>query len=445
MVQHLTETPAGTTYDSTSNDNDGTTSGMDSADQVAGQVDGSLDFDGSNDYVNVTGVTASNNNTISLWVNFAVSGTNSYLLDIQTGRIIIGIHSESDTLSYHDGVGWHDSSLVVADSIWHHITAVTNSAGTVNLYVDDNAVYNDNITARSIGETVILGARYSADSDYFNGLIDEVRISNTARHSSWISTEYNNQSDVGSFMSFGTEQSLNRVAIVNAPITNKLTDGLVGHWTFNGPDMDWASSTAEALDRSGNGNNGNVIGAGAVIGKVGQGLDFDGVDDYVGVGTDLFEYQNFSVSTWVYIKGDGAGLADNGIITNVEPTSGDPGWLLIYNTTDNNIRFYAEDGVWQNAASVAVNNNQWYHIVGVADAGILRVYIDGLSSGTTDTYGTIDYTGTTNSYIGVYDTSGDNFNYFNGTIDEVRVYNRALSADEVGELYRAGSRKFRAN
>ncbi|MCG2809612.1 MAG: hypothetical protein L6275_04725, partial [Candidatus Portnoybacteria bacterium] len=68
---------------------------------------------------------------------------------------------------------------------------------------------------------------------------------------------------------------------INAPITNKSSGGLVGDWTFNGPDMDWASTTAEALDRSGEANNGNVIGAKAAIGISGQGLEFDGADDYI--------------------------------------------------------------------------------------------------------------------------------------------------------------------
>jgi len=59
---------------------------------------------------------------------------------------------------------------------------------------------------------------------------------------------------------------------------------LVAYWSFNGPDMDWASTTAEALDTSGNSRNGNVIGAKAAIGQLWQALEFDGTDDYIDAG-----------------------------------------------------------------------------------------------------------------------------------------------------------------
>jgi len=59
---------------------------------------------------------------------------------------------------------------------------------------------------------------------------------------------------------------------------------LAAYWSFDGPDMDWASITAEALDTSGNSRNGNVVGAKAAIGQSGQGMEFDGIDDYVDAG-----------------------------------------------------------------------------------------------------------------------------------------------------------------
>src|ERR1700730_5417461 len=65
-----------------------------------------------------------------------------------------------------------------------------------------------------------------------------------------------------------------------------LTDGLVGYWTFNGPDLNWFTGTA--LDRSGQGNNGNLIAfsttTSTVIGKLGQALSFNGATTYVDAG-----------------------------------------------------------------------------------------------------------------------------------------------------------------
>ena len=65
-----------------------------------------------------------------------------------------------------------------------------------------------------------------------------------------------------------------------------LEQGLIGHWTFDGKDTPWSSATAgTAIDRSGNGNNGtltNMTRAGSpTIGKLGQALNFNGINDYV--------------------------------------------------------------------------------------------------------------------------------------------------------------------
>src|SRR5919109_3965900 len=66
--------------------------------------------------------------------------------------------------------------------------------------------------------------------------------------------------------------------IVNAPRSLGLTNGLVGWWTFDGSDI----SGVQAYDRSGNGNRGILTsGPTRTIGKIGQGLQFDGVNDYV--------------------------------------------------------------------------------------------------------------------------------------------------------------------
>ena len=80
----------------------------------------------------------------------------------------------------------------------------------------------------------------------------------------------------------------------------RYTDGLVGYWSFNGADMNW--STGQALDRSGNSNNGTTTNMSTttspVPGKVGQALKFDGVDDYVSVpDSDLWAFgsSDFSI------------------------------------------------------------------------------------------------------------------------------------------------------
>ncbi|MBU4082789.1 LamG domain-containing protein [Patescibacteria group bacterium] len=251
-------------------------------------------------------------------------------------------------------------------------------------------------------------------SQFFDGLIDEARISNVARTAQWIATEYNNQSDVASFLTIGAEESsattkvsspqTNKL-IVNAPITNYLTGGLVGHWTFNGPDMDWASTTAEALDRSGNTNNGNVIGATAAIGKVGQALEFDGSDDYIaagdvynGVKTLAFWLKADSVASKKIIDIDGTDQIETDASGNILATS------------------FPAATIYIDGAVASLITTDWHFITITDTTGVNASAMD----------------------IGRVSTG-----YFDGLLDEVRAYSRALSADEVGELYRVGARKMK--
>ncbi|MBU4129116.1 DUF2341 domain-containing protein, partial [bacterium] len=326
MVQHMHHDWDASAVDSTKYDNDGTNTNFYSATSSVstGQVDGAIDFDGVDDYVNV-GQTAFFNSvfassfTLSIWINPTSN--------LVTNDAFLGIG-----LGGPEGMRWKNAG----DSDWQNIvingtsfTASTTLSANTPAYISvtvgsSNVVFYHNgiidgvpLTGQPGYINAVKAFQFGGtNSSYsFPGLIDEVRISNVARTAQWIATEYNNQSDVASFLTIGAEESsattkvsspqTNKL-IVNAPITNYLTGGLVGHWTFNGQDMDWASTTAEALDRSGNANNGNVIGATAAIGKVGQGLDFDGSDDYVDV-PDANSLDATSVTLSAWVKSDTAG------------------------------------------------------------------------------------------------------------------------------------------
>src|SRR3990167_8307062 len=85
--------------------------------------------------------------------------------------------------------------------------------------------------------------------------------------------------------------------IVQAPKYIGLNSGLVGYWSFDGKDM----AGVTAYDRSGNANNGTLTnGPVRAIGKIGQGLSFDGTDDYVSIPHNAnFESDPISYSFWV--------------------------------------------------------------------------------------------------------------------------------------------------
>jgi len=192
-----------------------------------------------------------------------------------------------------------------------------------------------------------------------------------------------------------------------------------------------------AHDYSGNGNNGTIYGATWVDGVIGKALSFDGVDDYVEVPhSDSLMPSAFTVAVWFkvynwtsqfarvlekggYTVGGGYGIEGN-------PNGDGKIQLVIWNGTASQTF----------ETSTVLSFNTWYFFVGVFDGRNVKVYLNGNleRSGTA--------TMTTNTYklvIGRWAAASGNF--WNGIIDEVRIYNRALTAEEIANIYRAGSLK----
>ena len=217
LVQHLNETPAGTTYDSTSNNNDGTTVNMTSADQVSGQVDGSLDFDG-DDHISLTSQAIDNNVafTISTWMN----GTDG---DIAYGEgydgdadwaMFLGIEGSSPYSArfyIKESGTWKaltKGTTQINDS-YHHVTLSQTNKSYRTIYIDGQpeetttTTYGDMSTLNTANIGVLERSTYGS---YFVGGLDELRVSDIARSAEWIETEYNNTASPELFISIGAEQ-----------------------------------------------------------------------------------------------------------------------------------------------------------------------------------------------------------------------------------------------
>ena len=198
--------------------------------------------------------------------------------------------------------------------------------------------------------------------------------------------------------------------------------------------------TTSARDASGNANTGWLInGTKKAIGKIGQALNFDGVDDYVGAGTGASldpAGSLWTVSAWIKT------LDSNGAIIckDISATTGCNTDFYILEVIAGEAQFEFSAG---DAASTAtangtsvVNDNNWHNIVGVRSGlKTAELYVDGVRQSTNTHTGSLTGVGTTRTFeIGREDT----INYLTGLIDEVRVYNRALSPDEIKRLYNMG-------
>ncbi|HDI52337.1 MAG TPA: LamG domain-containing protein, partial [Bacteroidetes bacterium] len=413
--------------DHSGNENHGTLINMNDDDWVSGKYGLALEFDGENDYVETSFNTLddiSDDFSVSLWFNKKNTGMLLSTMD-DIGQERGEFHFSWDSWGY-TGFGFYYltadnvatavvTSDIITDDTWYHVVATVDADGDMKLYLNGELKDTTSTPTTALLDNPLHIGWNGYSGDYFHGLIDEVRIYNRALSAEEIAEHYR----VGAA----------RLGL-NTPQTNRFTNGLVGYWSFNGQDMDWSSSTAEALDRSGNANHGDVKnGATPVIGKSGQALSFDGVDDYVDCGSDesLVNLENnFSVEAW-YKK---ASSVDR--YAQILYTRSDGIILGVYSGTPNKWKV-TKYGVADIYIGTPPQDTQWHHVVLVySSTEGTSVYLDGELNGHSSN--TQNVKPHSSFRIGM----GEN-QYHYGIIDEVRIYNRALSAEEIAEHYRVGA------
>lgn len=220
---------------------------------------------------------------------------------------------------------------------------------------------------------------------------------------------------------------------VNSSFNTSLTAGLVGVWSFDGPDM----INGTVFDRSGQGNHLHFVNMATstalTIGRAGQGLYFDSGIDYLEGESDTTTFDfgtgDFSVSLWFKTSFAGAGarmISTRTICTNDEFWEVNVGAGKFIPCLDD------PSGNLACVAGVAtVNDDEWHHGVFTRDGLDLISYIDGVVDDTATASILIDLNNDAPLRIGDSVCAND----YVGHIDEVRVYNRVLSASEVKRLY----------
>jgi len=197
---------------------------------------------------------------------------------------------------------------------------------------------------------------------------------------------------------------------------------VVGYWRFN------EGSGTTAGDSTGYNNHGAISGAAWEPGRSGTGLRFDGGNDAVVVthSASLDVASNLTIEAWLKPEA-GAGW---GVFLSRTPT-GRQGWQFDY-LSDGRLRLYIGTGSWGVAVTTATATpGVWTHVVGVYDGSAIRVYVNGILDVQAPKTGQMGG-GVSTLEIGDYNRG----TYpFRGMIDEVVIYNRALSAQEVADRY----------
>ncbi len=157
-------------------------------------------------------------------------------------------------------------------------------------------------------------------------------------------------------------------------------------------------------------------------------LSFDGTDDYVAL-TYLLSSANAPVTVSAWVKSNSIG-ANQWIIDDNNDNNLGLGTSMRILTTGK-IRFWSQDAIYQTDSNTALTAGLWYHCVGTYDGSNNRVYINGILENTV-AVGVQTARNAANPQIGKSAFFGFPFN---GYIDDVRIWNRALGPTEVAKLY----------
>jgi len=209
---------------------------------------------------------------------------------------------------------------------------------------------------------------------------------------------------------------------------------LVSHWKFD------ENEGATAYDSEGD-NNGNIQNATWTTGKVGSALDFDGTDDSVRVLNDssLNITGDITIAAWVYFEEGGLQVIVAKTVTNGARNS--PYDFRTDGSDEPRLILVRADGSGHEyvTSTKSISLNLWHHVVVTVSNNNVDFYVDGDITGKV---GELTRTPTANSnpmYIGRRDSGL----YFNGKIDNVMIFKRALSSQEIQHLYYNYNYKYR--
>jgi hypothetical protein len=211
-----------------------------------------------------------------------------------------------------------------------------------------------------------------------------------------------------------------------------LEDGLVACYSLNG----------NAQDRSGNANHGEVHEATLTTDRAGNpnsAYSFNGTTSYIEIqdSDSLDEVNNLTMAAWVYRTGNCPSENDACMIFNKEHSHE---WAIKSGNTLQYAIKIQGSWAWRNTG-VVIPQNQWVHVAFTFDGTTLKVYKDKVEQQGVpqpSNSGPVDPSNELARIGGRTRGSGSSFqdhSTFNGKIDEVRLYKRALTADEIGVLF----------
>lgn len=379
-----------------------------------GKLGKGLKFNGSNTKVTISDVgfpSGASARTISLWMKYdAMANTYNTLFGYGTASVGqangLILHSSNKILwfGYGDDI---TSNATIQQGAWYHVVGTYDGA-TATIYI--NGAY-DNSAAKSwntVLSKAYVGEQINDFAEYFSGTIDDVRVYSRALSAAEVASLY---------------QSKAQTIVSSDPGPGSLASGLVLYFPMSGKDI----SGTTLYDRSGNGTNGTLSNVSVAAGKVGQGLSFNGTNSHIPVTVNVPEAE-YTFSSW--FKTTASAGVIMAVVDPVDPGAG--AHDRQFGVTSGQVchRVWSEETY---CTTGTFNDGKWHLATVTVGSGGGKLYVDGVQLATGAKTGS-DFNWQTGIVIGWHSLWGD----FNGMLDDVRVYNRVLSAAEVKRLYNLG-------
>jgi hypothetical protein len=390
-----------------------------------------VQFDGVNDYIDISNSTDINYDqmTVAFWMKAATSqaDTNYLVIDKQhgwtspysgwffqglssSGQLTWAICSNSGT----DVCAGTTSDSSLLDNRWHYVVGTYDGA-TLRLYIDGRLVgtpisYNGSGNWKN-SRTVMIGASWHGGGSpvrYFNGSLDEMAIFDRSLDAWEIKRRY-----------------------------EKYSLGLVGRWQFD------ETSGTTATDISGMGNNATITGPTRISSTLGtaqsgaptgNALDFDGGNDYVLVNNAASFNTVTTVSAffWANMRSK---VGDAVLAGKFDYSNNKRSWAIFdYDAVDRLTVRLSKDGTNSIDKRYALPSyNVWHHIGFTYQVGKVVCYIDGVPQTLLETTGDVSELASNDSVI-LFGASGNattSASYLSGTLDEMEIYNKALSDQDA--------------
>jgi MSHA biogenesis protein MshQ len=401
---------------------------------------------GINDYITLDSEAMNNlsNFSISLWYQTPKTGPQSIISgsSVSSFNELIFWFTNNTLFSPHIKGGTRTiTTSNISDDVWHHL--VWTRSGSRNLFYRDGVLQTGsailstgalNITSLILGqEQDSLGGSFDA-SQSVEGLVDELLIFEKALTAAQVLTVFDNESAGLNFDGTPRDCPTPPAAILNMQFD----------------ESSWSGAIGEVIDETGNFNGQSKNGADTALsspaivgnpGTCGYGT-FDGLNDYVALPTSFENQQgSFTITAWInpsnLHRGSRIFADDENNTQGYAFSLGDPG--------SGKLRFYSRgvSPVSVDTLSAVISADRWTFVTAVHnfDTKSREIYVNGIAQivtggGTSNTYTNTWGIDTGIASIGGETDSGETANRFTGAIDEVRMYNSALSRAEIEEVYR---------